>query len=140
MFQISNITKKDFLEILDLLKKCNLDFQRNISDLEKAQKISDIFLVCKNERKNVIGTVRAIFDGCYCMLFDLAVESEFRNQGIGELLMREAEKRLKKQGAKYVFLNSTDEAVKFYEKIGYTKPKTNPMIKNFKKNIKYNLL
>lgn len=130
MFKISNVTKKDIQGILRLLKKCNLDFKRKISDLEKARKISDVFLVCKNENK-IMGTVRAIFDGYYCMLFDLAVNPHFRNYGVGKLLMREAEKKLKKQGAKYIFLNSSDGAVKFYKEIGYTKPKTNPMIKNF---------
>ncbi len=131
MFQVSDVTKRDFPKILNLLKKCNLDFKRNISDLEKAQKISGVFLIYKDE-KNIIGTIRAIFDGYYCMVFDLAVAPKFRNQGIGELLMKEVEKRLKKQGAKYVFLNSSDGAVKFYKKIGYTKPKTNPLIKNLK--------
>jgi len=131
MFKISNVTRKDFPEILNLLKKCNLDFKRTIRDLEKAQRISDVFLVCKNKERNMVGTVRAIFDGYYCMLFDLAVEPRLRNQGIGEFLMRDTEKRLKKEGAKYIFLNSSDEAVKFYRKIGYAKPKINPMIKNF---------
>jgi len=132
---IFDTTQKDLLEMLVPLKECNLDFERNIRDLEKAKRISDVFLVCK-DGKNVVGTVRAIFDGYYCMLFDLAVKPGFRNCGVGELLMREAEKRLRKEGATYVFLNSSDGAVKFYKKIGYTKPKINPMIKNFEKNVK----
>jgi len=136
MYKISNVTRKDLPNILNLLKKCNLDFKRNISDLEKAQKISRVFLVCKTKERDVVGAVRAIFDGYYCLLFDLAVDRKFRNYGVGKLLMEEVEKRLKKQGAKYVFLNSSDKAVKFYKKIGYTRPKTNPMIKNFKKNIR----
>lgn len=130
MYKIYNVTKKDLQGILKLLKECNLDFKRKISDLEKARKISDVFLVCKNENK-IMGTVRAVFDGYYCMLFDLAVDPNFRNYGVGKLLMREAEKKLKKQGARYIFLNSNDKAIKFYKKIGYKKPKTNPMIKNF---------
>jgi len=130
MYKISNVTKKDFPEILKLLEKCNLDFKRKIPDLEKAKKLSTVFLVCRKE-KSIVGAVRVIFDGYYCILYDLAVVQEFRNQNIGKLLMKEAEKRLKKQGAKYIFLNASDEAVKFYKKIGYTKPKTNPLIKYF---------
>jgi len=132
MYKISNVTKKHLPGIITLFKKCGLDFKRKVSDLEKAQRISDLFLICKNKKGDIVGTVRAIFDGYYCMLFDLAVDPKFRNRGIGELLMKETEKRLRKRGAKYVFLNSSDGAVKFYKKIGYTKPKTNPMIKNFK--------
>lgn len=130
MYKIFNVTKKDLPQILNLLKRCSLDFKRNLRDIERAKKVSAVFLVCKS-KKNITGTVRAIFDSYYCMVFDLAVVPRLRNQGIGELLMEEAEKRLKKQGAKYVFLNSSDKAVKFYKKIGYTKPKTNPLIKNF---------
>ena len=36
MYKISNVTKKDLPEILNILKRSNLDFKRNISDLEKA--------------------------------------------------------------------------------------------------------
>jgi len=128
MYRIYNVIKKDLQGISTLLNKCNLDFKRKVSNLEKAHKISDVFLVCK-DKNNIIGTVRAIFDGYYCMLFDLAVDSRFRKQNIEKLLMEEVEKKLKKQGAKFVFLNSSDEAVKFYKKLGYIKPKTNPFIK-----------
>ena len=131
MHKISNVTKNDLSNILYLLKKCNLDFKRDVSDLEKAQKISDVFLVYKDEQ-NIIGTARAIFDGYYCMVFDLAVDPKFRKCKVGTILMRETENRLKKRGARYVFLNSSDKAVKFYKKIGYAKPKTNPMIKILK--------
>lgn len=127
--KILNVRKKDFLEVLELLKKCHLDFRRNIADLEKAKKVSDVFTVCKNNGK-IVGTVRAIFDGYYCLLCDLAVDPLFFRQGIGKLLMEGAEKRLKEKGAKYIFLNSSDEAIKFYKKIGYTRPKINPLIKN----------
>jgi len=136
MYKILNVAKKDFPQIITLLKKCDLDFKRRASDLEQAKKISSVFLVYKDKNK-VIGIIRAIFDSHYCMLFDLAVDPKFRKQNIGKLLMEEAEKKLKKQGAEYVFLNSSDEAVSFYKKLGYKKPKTNPLIKYLKKKRKH---
>lgn len=133
MYKILSVTKKDFPQIIALLKKCDLDFKRRVSDLKQARKMSNVFLVCKEENK-VIGMIRAIFDGHYCILFDLAVDPKFRKQNIGKLLMEKAEKKLKKQGAGYIFLNSSDKAVCFYKKLGYKKPKTNPLIKYLKKH------
>jgi len=132
MFKVYQVKKSDLKDVLCLLQKCKLDFNRGVVSLEKAWKISDVFLVCK-EGKMIIGVVRAVFDGYYCLMCELAVDPKFRRQGIGELLVEKAEKKLKSKGAKYIFLNASDETTGFYRKIGYTKPKTNPFIKYLSK-------
>ena len=132
MFKVYRVKRSDLKDVLFLLQKCKLDFNRGVADLEKAWKISDVFLICK-VGKMTIGVVRAVFDGYYCLMCELAVDPKFRRQGIGELLSKKAEEKLKSKGAKYIFLNASDEAVGFYRRIGYTKPKTNPFIKYLSK-------
>lgn len=49
----------------------------------------------------------------------VVVLPEYRNRGLGSLVIGEAEKWLKEQGYKKVLLDSRDVAVGFYEKLGY---------------------
>ena len=49
----------------------------------------------------------------------VATIPDYRSQGIGSLVIDEAEKWLKEMGAKRVLINSRKAAVRFYEKLGY---------------------
>ena len=50
----------------------------------------------------------------------VVVLPEYRKQGLGSLVIREAEVWVKELGYKKIILESRDTAVKFYEKLGYT--------------------
>ena len=83
----------------------------------KIQRDPDLFFIA--ETNNVIvGTIIGGFDGRRGMIYHLAVQSNFREQGIGSLLLAEVEKRLKAKGClKCYLLITTDNvgAVHFYE-------------------------
>jgi ribosomal protein S18 acetylase RimI-like enzyme len=49
----------------------------------------------------------------------MAVSPAFQGRGVGTKILKELEKAGKKKGAKYIVLNSREEAVHFYEKNGY---------------------
>ena len=49
----------------------------------------------------------------------VATIPDYRNQGIGSLVIDKAEKWLKELGATRVLINSRKAAVRFYEKLGY---------------------
>ena len=49
----------------------------------------------------------------------VVVLPEYRKQGLGSLVIREAEVWVKELGYKKIILESRDTAVKFYEKLGY---------------------
>ncbi len=49
----------------------------------------------------------------------MAVEEKYRGKGIGSLILKALEKKSKMLGAKYIILNSRDNAIKFYEKNHY---------------------
>jgi ribosomal protein S18 acetylase RimI-like enzyme len=76
---------------------------------------------------SVVGSVYLFEHRWESFIFRLAVKPEYRNQGIGSSLMREAEKILKDRDAKYVslFIRIDDEnrLVPYYQKLGY-KPAT----------------
>ena len=54
------------------------------------------------------------------MIGRVVVLQEFRGMGLGELVMREAEKWLVELGYEKAVLESRDVAVGFYQKLGYT--------------------
>lgn len=83
----------------------------------KLQRDPDLFLIA--EANNVIiGTIIGGFDGRRGMIYHLAVQSNFREQGIGSLLLSEVEKRLKAKGCRKCYLLVTadnTDAAQFYE-------------------------
>ncbi len=84
---------------------------------KKLQRDPDLFLVAETNGK-LIGTVIGGFDGRRGLIYHLAVEASFRQQGVGNLLMDEVERRLKAKGCLKCYLLVTVEnenAMRFYE-------------------------
>ena len=83
----------------------------------KLQRDPDLFLIAETNNV-IIGTIIGGFDGRRGMVYHLAVQSNFREQGIGSLLLAEVEKRLKAKGCRKCYLLVTADntgAAKFYE-------------------------
>ena len=59
---------------------------------KKVQRDPDLFLVAEVDNR-LIGTVIGGYDGRRGMIYHLAVANEYRQQGIGEVLMEEVERR-----------------------------------------------
>jgi len=75
----------------------------------------------------VIGQQFIIEDQWKSYLSRLSVRKEYKKKGIGALLMKEAEKRLKQKGTKYLsfYVREKDflKLKSYYKKLGYT-PRT----------------
>lgn len=69
-----------------------------------------------------VGTCRIhkLEDGKTAKIERVCVLEEYRKQGVGRLAITEAEKWLKEDGIEKVIITSRDEAVGFYEALGYT--------------------
>jgi len=97
------------------------DSKRNISQfLERNPGLSFVYEI----EKRIIGTVLCGHDGRRGYIYHLAVDQEFRNQGIGKELMSHCFERLsRKRIAKcHLFLYSDNEdAIQFYDHIGWEK-------------------
>jgi ribosomal protein S18 acetylase RimI-like enzyme len=88
---------------------------------KKLQRDPDLFLVAELDGK-IIGSVLAGFDGRRGMMYHLAIDRQYRKQGIGSSLVAELEKRLRKKGClRWYLLVYPDnlEAIDFYEKRGW---------------------
>ena len=88
---------------------------------KKLRRDPDLFLVAEAEGK-MIGTVIGGFDGRRGIVYHLAVDADFRQHGVGSLLMDEVERRLKAKGCLKCYLMVTAEneaAMRFYEKRGW---------------------
>jgi ribosomal protein S18 acetylase RimI-like enzyme len=84
---------------------------------KKLQRDPDLFLVAEVGAK-VVGTIIGGFDGRRGMIYHLAVQMDARQQGIGDMLLKEVETRLQAKGCKkcYLLVSADNiKAMKFYE-------------------------
>ena len=117
---------KDYEEACALWKNAGAGIQLRRSDSpeeisKKLQHDPDLFLLVIDNNK-IVGTVIGGFDGRRGLVYHLAVDAGYREQGIGSLLMNEIEQRLKEKGCIRSYLLVTREnesAIEFYEKRGW---------------------
>lgn len=92
-----------------------LDIQGDNLDVE--QDFQHFGILAGNE---LVACMMVVPTGHRCVqLRQIAVEEGLQGQGIGRLLMLEAEAVLAGAGVERLILNSRDTAVGFYEKLGY---------------------
>lgn len=117
---------EDYIHVLNLWKSMEKGMNVGRSDApeeiqKKLQRDPDLFLVAENE-VGIIGTVIGAFDGRRGMIYHLAIQKEYRGQGIGSMLLSEIEKRLQAKGCLKCLLHvfeDNDEAIHFYKKQGW---------------------
>lgn len=88
---------------------------------KKVERDPDLFLLAENHGQ-IIGSVLGGFDGRRGMMYHLAVEKKYRQQGIASQLVDELESRLRAKGCLRYYLLVTrenQEAIDFYEKRGW---------------------
>ncbi len=93
---------QDFEAVRNLWKEVGAGIQLRRSDdpeeiLKKLQRDPDLFLVATSGEK-IVGTVIGGFDGRRGLIYHLAVDETYREQGIGSQLMDEVENRLRLKG------------------------------------------
>lgn len=79
-----------------------------------------IHFVLYSEKKEPCGTVRLLpLDNGKMKLQRMAILQNFRQQGLGNHLVKEAEEFTKNQGYNTILLGAQETAVNFYSKLGY---------------------
>jgi len=120
--ELRNYVDADYDEVVSLWKETGLFIEsldtREI--LRKKIKFSpDSFVVVVNNGK-IIGSVVMLLDPWMSTIFRVSVSPESQKEGIGGLLMDEAERRARRIGANSVGVYIEREKVgRFYEKRGY---------------------
>ena len=80
-------------------------------------------LVAELENK-VVGSAMYVEDGWLAMIFRLSVNKQYRNRGIGRMLMKEAEDKLRHKGYKEanIWVDEKNEKLhSYYQNQGYRK-------------------
>jgi ribosomal protein S18 acetylase RimI-like enzyme len=88
---------------------------------KKLQHDPDLFLVAEGTSK-IIGAVIGGYDGRRGLIYHLAVDQAYRENGIGRVLMDEIERRLIAKGclkAYLLVLNDARDAIDFYAHRGW---------------------
>ena len=110
--------------VIRLWHRCQLVVPHNDPKADIARKMKvqpELFLVAITENR-VVGTVMAGYEGHRGWINYLAVDPEYRRQGIGRRMMMTVEKKLKTYGCPKINLQvrETNTAViEFYRRLGY---------------------
>lgn len=116
---------EDYEAVLTLWQNAGQGIGIGVSDsLEEIEKkvryAPDLFLLAESG-SHIVGTVIGGYDGRRGLVYHLAVDAEFRGQGVGTLLMDEIETRLREKGCRkaYLLVKQGNSAAEMYEKRGW---------------------
>lgn len=125
---IRNFTMPDYDRVMEIwtdarlpLKPQGRDGRANIE--KQLRRPNVLFLVAESEGR-VVGTVLATHDGRKGWINRLAVDTPWRNQGIGRRLVLEAEKRLAAAGMEIfacLIEDGNTVSMEVFERLGYHK-------------------
>lgn len=89
--------------------------------LKRIENNTGIFLLAKNVKDQIIGIKIGYIEGDICIGRGIAVEKEYRKQGVGRALVKEFERILKQypKVKKYIFASTTIEGIPFHISLGY---------------------
>ncbi|WP_338513357.1 GNAT family acetyltransferase [Pseudomonas poae] len=106
--------------------------------IDKKLAVNDGLFFVATDKKTVIGTILAGYDGHRGWLYSVAVHADYRRHGLGSSLVRHAEQALTALGCMKINLQITggnEAMVGFYEALGYgVEPRTS-MGKKISENI-----
>lgn len=106
---------------------------RPVDDLKRIDKMirKADFIISSYDNNNLVGIARCITDFSYCCyLSDLAVHKNYQRQGIGKALIDKVREEIGDEIS--LILLSSDMALNYYEKVGFTKANNAFLIKRKK--------
>lgn len=108
---------KDKKNLIDIRTQVFINEQLVPPDLEWDGYDNDCWqVIAKTDDGTCIGTARMLYDG---HIGRMAVLPDFRNQGVGSMLLKSLHEIARDQGIHTVFLHAQASAVDFYKKQGY---------------------
>lgn len=132
MLEYININARDvseeiYLELKVILNVSNnfLD-ERNFFEFHSSVKKSHCILALGLKEGKIIGLAvihfyRRLQGGMTGVIEDVYVKPQFRNYGVGSKLLDSLEKYAKNSGVFKILLDSSTDAISFYENLGYSK-------------------
>lgn len=138
-FKVNNYIPDKQEAVISLWRRCGLVVPWNDPERDIGRKLKaspDLFFVAESNDK-IIGSCMAGYDGHRGWVYYLAVDPDYRRQGIGRLLMDEAEKRLLALGCPKIDLmvrENNTAVLEFYQRIGYNADKVKVLSKRLIKD------
>lgn len=126
MVKITNMTLDDLNDIKDILISDFDDFW-NYSILKSELESSNSYYIVVKDNSNIVGFagIKLVIPDCDIM--NIVVKKDFRNQGIGSLLLKELINLSKSLNVKNLFLEVNERntpAILLYNKFGFKKIST----------------
>ncbi len=123
-FQFRSYCESDKEDVIQLWEECGLVVPWNNPqlDIERKQTVQPELFLIGLVNDEIIATAMVGYEGHRGWVNYLAVKPKFQRQGIGKLIMEEAERRLLKLGCPKLQVqirNTNDGVIKFYRKLGY---------------------
>ena len=121
MFTIINKLEDYHIEqLMDLYKQCWWAKDRKIEDVRKMLKVS-IIIGITNNKNDLIAFTRVLTDGVFkALVLDVVVDEKYRNQKLGEQLLKTVVAHPLIKDVRHLDLNCTEEMIPFYQKFGFT--------------------
>ena len=143
--EIRQYSSKDEEAVIHLWKACNLikSWNNPHHDIERKMSDSPQFFLVGTLDERIVASVMAGYDGHRGWIYYLAVDPEYRNQGLGRHIMAAAEEKLLDIGCPKINLmirKNNTEVIEFYEKIGYGNDEVITMSKRLMEDEPYNYL
>ena len=134
MAKIRKFKPKDTRNIAKLIKSTFLRYNRNEGGKKSVERYvsryslgglgeladrlkDDSILYVAEEGHKLIGVIR----GDEHRVFQLFVDGKFHGKGVGRMLMGRFEREARKKGSRYININSSLYATRFYQRLGYGK-------------------
>ena len=124
-FMIRSYQAADQPAVIDLWQRCGLMVPQNNprKDIEMKSRVqAELFFVGAIDDR-IVATVMAGYDGHRGWIYYMAVDPEYRRQGIGSRMMQKAESELRERGCPKINLqvrNSNRAVISFYEHLGFS--------------------
>lgn len=125
MITLRSYRDEDYLDLRTTLQEARMfdEVRDNLNNLHTKITTDPSSVIVAAEGDKVVGNVYTMYDGVFAFIFRLAVLESYRKQGVGSLLLEEAEKRLRKKGAASVSVwvrqSELERLEDFYQKRGY---------------------
>ena len=136
MTHIREATSDDQNSVIAVWTECELVKPQNdpITDFELALATSSSTVLVLEKEAEIIGAVMVGFDGHRGWFYYLGVKPEHQNGGLGQKLIKAAERWLEERGAPKSMLmvrHSNTKVIEFYKKLGYSVEETFVLGKRF---------
>lgn len=99
---------------------------RTLDDVHKMLIHSDyIFGICESHSQELVAFARVVSDRTYrAIIYDVIVAANHRHQGLGSLLIEQIVSHPEISQIECIQLCCLPEMIPFYQKLGFTQPKT----------------